>query len=155
MEYKESLLKKIFSWTNIGFVVLFMILIFFVAQLLESWKPEEPSVPEEISEQEDFFPEEIDQKIVEVQQEDEVFLQPLIEKKFLVQVASFQDKKRSDTAIEELKKKGYAPFVETKDLNEKGIWYRVYADGFETKDQAQSFLDMVKKDYPGSFIRKM
>jgi len=127
----------------------------FVAQLVESWKPKEPLAPEVVSEQEDFFPEEIDQKIVEAQQENEAFLQPLVEKKFAIQVAAFQDKKGADTVSEELKKKGYASFVETKDLGEKGIWYRVYADGFETKDQAQGLLDTVKKDYQGSFIRQL
>jgi len=80
---------------------------------------------------------------------------PAIKGKLAIQVCSFQDQKRADAVAESLKKKGFAPIIEVKDLEVKGTWYRVLIGGFETKEKAQGFLDAVKKDHAGAFIKQL
>jgi len=71
---------------------------------------------------------------------------------YTIQVASFKDKNKAETKLTELEKKGYKPFILSRDLADKGIWYRVYVGSFSTRDEAQSYLSKVKADYPDSFI---
>ncbi|MDP8266566.1 MAG: SPOR domain-containing protein [Candidatus Aceula meridiana] len=155
MEQNESFFKKIFSWTNIGLAFLTVVAVFSISQLVESWKPEEPLAPLVSSEEEDFFAEEAVPEIVQEPEAETALLQPLVEKKFVIQVAAFRGQKGADAVVEELKKKGYEPIIKTEDSGSEGALHRVYAGAFETKDQAQSILDEVKKDYPGSFIKQL
>jgi len=72
---------------------------------------------------------------------------------FTVQVASFKEKAKAETLSEELKKKGYQPFIVSADLGvEKGIWYRVCVGNFETVQQAKPILEQLKEVYKDSFI---
>jgi DedD protein len=71
---------------------------------------------------------------------------------FTIQVASFKDKTKADKALEDLKKKGYAAYNFTRDLGDKGVWYRIYVGKFDTKSQAEELLTEVKKEYSNSFI---
>ena len=48
---------------------------------------------------------------------------------FTIQVYSFQDKNRAETALQALKNSGYQAFLIMSDLGEKGIWYRVRVGG--------------------------
>lgn len=71
---------------------------------------------------------------------------------YTIQVASFKEKSMADKVAAELKSKNFASHVGSKDLGEKGIWYRVYVGRYETKPQAETNLSAVKALYPGSFI---
>jgi len=39
------------------------------------------------------------------------------------------------------------------DLDDKGVWYRIYVGNFENKQQAEEYWVTVKNDYQDSFIR--
>lgn len=71
---------------------------------------------------------------------------------YTIQVASFKDKNKAENKLAELEKKGYKPFILSRDLADKGIWYRVYVGSFSVRDEAQNYLSKVKVDYPDSFI---
>ncbi|MDO8580852.1 MAG: SPOR domain-containing protein [Candidatus Omnitrophota bacterium] len=73
-------------------------------------------------------------------------------KTFAIQVASFQDKAKAEQSLQGVKAKGYDAYLITRDLGEKGTWYRVYVGKYDTKAQAQENLAQVQKDYHGSFI---
>jgi len=144
-----------YLFLSAGIIFLLVIFAFLGFQLFASGRPRGSLTPSLTIQQEAFSPQEPVQETFKAQEEAMVPPQALVAKRFVIQVASFQDKKRADVVVEELNKKGDAPMIETKDLGEKGIWYRVYVGGFETKDQAQGLLDIVKKDYPGSFIKQL
>ncbi len=61
--------------------------------------------------------------------------------KFVIQVASLQDKKKADDLRDRLSSMGYAPYIDSAELSERGRWYRVKLKGFETKDEAQKVAD--------------
>jgi len=70
-----------------------------------------------------------------------------------IQVASFKDKKKAEVAMEQMKGKGYeAAYIRSKDLGEKGMWHRVNVGKFQTQNQAKKYLNILQKDYQGSFI---
>lgn len=71
---------------------------------------------------------------------------------FTIQISSFKDKAKADKVFADLKNKGFAPFVITKDLADRGVWYRVYVGEFNTKEEAQALLDKIRVDYPQGFI---
>lgn len=76
-----------------------------------------------------------------------------LEKKFTIQVASFQDKARADILVEDLRKKGYAPTISAKDLGEKGTRYRVEVGEFESEEKTREILNTLKEHYKDSFIK--
>ncbi len=59
---------------------------------------------------------------------------------YSVYVGSYKNLDRARKAASELKTKGASYWVKT-DLGEKGIWYRVYIGCFQTKDQAETFIN--------------
>ncbi len=71
---------------------------------------------------------------------------------FTVQVASFKDKPKADKTLEEVKKIDPTAYMVTKNLGEKGTWYRLYAGKFETKEEAQDLLSKFSGKFPNSFI---
>jgi len=71
---------------------------------------------------------------------------------FTIQLASFKDKNRAEKFLGKVKGKGYAGYLVSRDLGEKGVRYRVYAGKFTMKDKAEEFLSEIRKDYPSSFI---
>jgi len=71
---------------------------------------------------------------------------------FTIQLLSSKDKKATQRALEKAKAKGYAAILVTKDLGAKGVWHRLYAGAYDTKEQAQASLKDVKKDYAGGFV---
>lgn len=73
-------------------------------------------------------------------------------KPFAIQVCSFQNKNRSETALKRLKKENYSAYIVTQDLAEKGVWHRVWVGAFKTKEEAEKLLKEIKKDYKDSFI---
>lgn len=73
---------------------------------------------------------------------------------FTIQVYSFQDKKRAETALQTLKNSGYEAFLIMSDLGEKGIWYRVRVGGIMDEAAARKMLDEIRKNYNSGFILK-
>ncbi len=71
---------------------------------------------------------------------------------YTIQVASFKKKERADNSMKELLQKEYAAFVVSKNLGDKGTWYRVYVGNFDAKNQAEEFLSGFKQRYENSFI---
>lgn len=68
-----------------------------------------------------------------------------LEKKFTIQVASFQEMARAEKVSIGLKEKGYQPVISAKELPEKGTWYRVFVGDFYNEEEAKSLLDKLKE----------
>ena len=73
---------------------------------------------------------------------------------FTIQVYSFQDKNRAETALQSLKNNGYQAFMIMSDLGEKGIWYRVRVEGIPDEAAAHKMLGEIRKNYNSGFILK-
>ena len=73
---------------------------------------------------------------------------------FTIQVYSFQDKNRAETALQALKNSGYQATLLMSDLGEKGIWYRVRVGGIPDEASAKKMLDEIRKNYNSGFILK-
>jgi len=73
---------------------------------------------------------------------------------FTIQVYSFQDKNRAETALQNLKNSGYQAFLIISDLGEKGTWYRVRIGGITDADAAHKMLEDIRKNYNSGFILK-
>ena len=76
------------------------------------------------------------------------------EEGFTIQVYSFQDKNRAETALQSLKNNGYQAFLIMSDLGDKGIWYRVRVGGIADEASAHKMLDEIRKNYNSGFILK-
>jgi cell division protein FtsN len=61
--------------------------------------------------------------------------------KFVIQTASLQDRKKAEELRDRLSGMGYAPYIDSADLSDRGRWYRVKLKGFETKEDAQKVVD--------------
>lgn len=73
---------------------------------------------------------------------------------FTIQVYSFQDKNRAETARQGLKNNGYQAFIVISDLGEKGVWYRVRVGNIPDAASAHKMLDDIRKAYNSGFILK-
>lgn len=74
---------------------------------------------------------------------------------FSVQVYSFLDQKRADTALAKLKNAGYSnAYIEISDLGEKGTWYRVRIGSLGSNAQAEAMLEIIRKSFNSGFIIK-
>ena len=73
---------------------------------------------------------------------------------FAIQVYSFQDKNRAETALESLKNNGYKAFLIVSDLGEKGTWYRIRVGGIPDEAGAKLILEQIRKSYNSGFIVK-
>ncbi len=66
---------------------------------------------------------------------------------YIIQVASFQDKKSADAFASSLRKKGYNAFVERAFVEWKGgNWYRVRVGFFDSIEQANEIAKKLKRD---------
>ena len=131
----------------ISLIILLGALIVFVAfQLRGLRKPQKISHPSEVVKEEVLPVAE-----TRLQAEEKQFLS--LEKKFTIQVASFQDKARAEIVAGSLKQKGYQPAISPKELPEKGTWYRVFVGDFDTEEEARSLLEKLKESHKDSFIK--
>lgn len=71
---------------------------------------------------------------------------------YSIQVLSSKDKAATDKALEKIKAKGHAAYIVTKDLADKGIWYRINVGSFASKQEAETYLTNLKVDYKDGFI---
>jgi cell division septation protein DedD len=69
--------------------------------------------------------------------------------KFVIQVASLQEKKKAEELRERLNSMGYAPYIDSAELSDRGRWYRVKLKGFETREQAQKVVDGLQAKMKG------
>ncbi len=60
-----------------------------------------------------------------------------IKLRYTLQIASYQDKQAADDEVKKMKKQGYAAFIVSSLLPEKGTWYRVRLGSFTSKAAAE------------------
>jgi cell division septation protein DedD len=60
---------------------------------------------------------------------------------FVVQVAAFRSKSISENEAGKYRNKGLNAFVESAEIPDRGIWYRVRVGNFSSKEEAQKFLE--------------
>ncbi len=71
---------------------------------------------------------------------------------YTIQIASFKDKKRAEEALASIKVNVPSAYIASRDLGEKGVWYRIYAGQFERRAEADLTLNDVKQNYDSSFV---
>ncbi|MBN1830853.1 MAG: SPOR domain-containing protein [Deltaproteobacteria bacterium] len=60
---------------------------------------------------------------------------------YSIYLGSYKNINRTEEAISIFKKKGLSPYWVRVDLGEKGVWYRVLAGYFHTKDEVNAFIE--------------
>lgn len=65
--------------------------------------------------------------------------------RYRIQIVSLRDRKKAEEVAALVKKHGYHASVVTVDINSKGRWYRVVADGFTTEDRAREAAAVLMK----------
>jgi len=68
---------------------------------------------------------------------------PPVKEKYQVQVVSFKEREKADQLRKKLAAHGFKPVVAVTDLHEKGKWFRVTLDGYDSKEQAQKAAESV------------
>lgn len=61
--------------------------------------------------------------------------------RFVIQVASLQDRKKAEDLRARLEGMGHNPYIDSAELSDRGRWYRVKLRGFETREDAQKVVD--------------
>lgn len=69
--------------------------------------------------------------------------------KFVIQVASLQERKKAEELRDRLNSMGYAPYIDSAELSDRGRWHRVKLKGFETREQAQKVVDGLQAKLKG------
>ena len=69
--------------------------------------------------------------------------------RFVIQVASLQEKKKAEELRDRLNSMGYAPYIDSAELSDRGHGYRVKLKGFETREQAQKIVDGLEEKVKG------
>ena len=72
-----------------------------------------------------------------------------VREKFLIQLVAYQQKSKADELAGKLKSLGYAPRVEVTSLPDKGKWFRVIMNGFQTREDAQKAADKISRSIKG------
>lgn len=75
--------------------------------------------------------------------------------RYIIQVASFKDKPAAKNLKNKLAKKGYQVSIETANIPDKGLWYRVSLAGFDDKESALKLLKKIKsEDNLSAFLKR-
>jgi len=69
-----------------------------------------------------------------------------------IQVYSFKDKSRADTALQKLKDKGYKAYILVSDLGARGTWYRVRVGPFANEEDAKKTLESITQEFKSGII---
>lgn len=72
---------------------------------------------------------------------------------FTIQIASFKDKGKAESALDHAQKKGYSAYLNSQTRPNGDIWYRVYVGKFNAQDEAKILLGKIKQDYQDGFIK--
>jgi len=68
---------------------------------------------------------------------------------YVIQIASFKDKDKTEILRAKLSDMGYSPRVDNIELKSKGKWFRVKLVGFTTYDDASKVASLVEKKIRG------
>lgn len=71
---------------------------------------------------------------------------------YTIQVASHKDKQKAESLLKDLREAGHPAYLVSRDLGEKGLFYRIYVGTFSTKTEADELLTKIKNQYKDSFI---
>jgi cell division septation protein DedD len=74
---------------------------------------------------------------------------PPMKEKYQIQVVSFKEKDKADQVCKKLTDLGFSPKIAVTELPEKGKWFRVTLEGFESKEQAQKAVDSMTRKIKG------
>ena len=132
---------------TISLVILLAVLIVFVAFQLGGLRKPQKMLPTSETVKEEIVP------IAETKLQPEEKPVPVLQKKFTIQVASFQEMTKAEKVSVGLKEKGYQPVISAKELPEKGTWYRVFVGDFDNEEAAKELLNTLKETYKDSFIK--
>lgn len=69
--------------------------------------------------------------------------------RYMIQIASFKDKSRTETLKSRLSEMGYSPKVDEVILRSSGRWFRVKLNGFATYDDARRVASLLEKKIRG------
>ncbi|OGQ04209.1 MAG: hypothetical protein A3F82_07720 [Deltaproteobacteria bacterium RIFCSPLOWO2_12_FULL_44_12] len=65
-------------------------------------------------------------------------------KPFSIQVGAYPNVDEAHTMVDRWKAKGYPAYLVSADIPNRGRWYRVRLGGFESKEDAQDFIDKLQ-----------
>lgn len=74
---------------------------------------------------------------------------PHVDEKYLINVVSFKEKEKANRLYKKLTDLGFTPKVAEVELREKGKWFRVTIEGFDSREQAQKAADSVTSKIRG------
>lgn len=66
-----------------------------------------------------------------------------------IQVVSLQEKEKAELFCKKLAGLGYAPRILKAELHDRGKWFRVILDGFDSQEKAQKAVDAISKKISG------
>jgi cell division septation protein DedD len=69
--------------------------------------------------------------------------------KYHVQVVSLKEREKAEQLCKKLNRLGYSPRITATELQNKGKWFRVVLDGFDSQEQAQKATNDVSKKISG------
>jgi cell division protein FtsN len=69
--------------------------------------------------------------------------------KYIIQVASYQQREKAESLGKKIAALGYPPRVVMMDIPAKGRWYRVVMSGFESRPQAENAAGVVEQKIGG------
>jgi len=70
--------------------------------------------------------------------------QPTVKTRYSIQISSYPDREMADDEVKRMKKRGYAAFVVTSDVPDKGTWYRVRLGSFSNKAAAEKLMSELR-----------
>ncbi|MBF0099792.1 MAG: SPOR domain-containing protein [Desulfobacterales bacterium] len=65
---------------------------------------------------------------------------------YVIQIASLKDIKDAEEMVQKLKLKGYAPYIRSALIKDKGTWYRVRIGSYGKSDEAAKILQQLKQE---------
>lgn len=69
--------------------------------------------------------------------------------RFEIQAAAYREKRQAEQMVKRFTAMGFSSRVVMKDLREKGRWFRVIVDGFESREKAQEASDRIVANIRG------
>ena len=78
--------------------------------------------------------------------------EPTPPKKFrTIQIAAFRKEEQAKALAKTLGEKDFSPLY----IRQDGKWFKVWAGKFETHEQAEEYLSLLKQDFPDAFLRRL
>ncbi|EAU61896.1 adventurous gliding motility protein I [Stigmatella aurantiaca DW4/3-1] len=65
---------------------------------------------------------------------------------FTLQISAFQSREEADRFAARLRDRGYAPYILSAEVPNKGTWYRVRMGSFPSRDAATRYLADFKRE---------